>query len=276
MKRARTIIPTLIALTAACAAAPSLQAQTPTRQQFPWSSSRVAETVSRVKTAVAKQVPSSTKVAAPPFRQTIGNATSISNDVLSVGETIYLDESGNQITREQMQAKLSAGQNQIASIGESIRTNRTSFLQHTAPLQSANTSAWGKAKSVNSKATSFFKKPSLFKTPEGMTLPSMKTTWGKPKFDQPTKWFSKTSTDPITFAPLESLPRRGKIPTSIDGPLTAPPRRFARQVAAPAQFPSLPANNFASTGDAAGQSIFSAAEYEVAESVNSNSFDPRR
>jgi len=90
----------------------------------------------------------------------------------------------------------------------------------------------------------------------------MKTTWAKPKFQEPTTWFSRKAADPITFAPIDSLPRKGKIPTAIDGPLTSSPAQFASQSPAPVQYPSYQANNFQSSAEPTAQSIFSSADYE--------------
>ena len=281
MKHTNHFIPTLIALTAACAAAPPVQAQTPTRQAFPWSSASVAQTASPTVSAAPQhhRQPAAQTLRAP-VHQSIGKATSIASNVLPVGEVIYLDEQGNQITREQMQAKLSNGQNQVnsalGSASQAVQSFGQNVQQRVAPLQSVDKLIWSKAKSITSKATSFWKKPSLFKSPEGPNLPSLKTTWAKPEFSEPTAWFSKKTSDPITFAPFESLPRKGKTPTSTNGPLTLPPAQFARQNATPVRFSSNQATSFESTGETAAKSIFSVPDYEVAKSADDNSFDSRR
>ena len=297
MKRKNTLIPTLIALTAACTASQSLQAQTPARQTFPWSSSNASQTASRVSSSQGYLVEAPVKALNHSVSQsldslnnknegTINSATTVANEVLAVGETIYLDEQGNQITREEMQAKLTAGQNEMISTlpstnqgSQAIQSFERNFDQRITPQRPADNSMWGKTKSITSKMTAVWKKPSLFKTPEGMTLPSMKTTWAKPKFDEPTTWFSRKTTDPITFASIDSLPRKGQIPTSTSGPLSAQ-AQFANRSAAPIAQPSFASENFASqklenVDNAAAKSIFTAPEYEVAEKVD-NSFDPRR
>ncbi len=284
MKRTSTFIPTLIALTAACAAAPTAQAQAPARQAFPWSSARAAQTAS----PAVSQTQSRLSTSAQQFRGRIGesfsstveSATNIASNAQPVGDTIYLDEQGNQITRQQMQDKLSAGNAALESTSEAIQSYGQNlgqkFEQRVKPLRSVDTSAWGKAKSMTVKATSLLKKPSLLKAPEGITLPSMNTTWAKPKFAEPTTWFSRKTTSPITFAEMDVLPRKGKIPTSIDGPLTSPRAQFAGQSGTSSSFPSYQANSFENLGEAATKSILSAPDYEVAESIDDNSFDPRR
>ncbi len=274
MKRSNNFIPTLIAMTATCAAAQCVQAQAPARQAFPWSSAAVVESAKPAvaQTATALQnyggslAQTFDKSVTESFEGAVDSVTSIPSNTLSAGETVYLDENGNPITREQMQAKLTGVQN----LGQSLQNRVPS-------LQPVDKSVWAKAKNMTSKATSFWKKPSLFQTPEGITLPSVKTTWSKPKFAEPTTWFSKRTTDPITFAPQNSLPRQGAIPTSIDGPLTSPPAQFASQNSGAAQFPSYPSdlNSFGGSSEATAESILYTPDYEVAESVD-NSFDPRR
>lgn len=274
MKRKNNFIPTLIAILAAFATTQSAQAQVPARQAFPWSSATVAQSASPAVSQARSHITASTQQFAnstetfgnsvsQSLNNTIGNVTSVANRAVSVGETIYLDESGNQITREQMQANLSGVQN--------LRQN----FQNHIPSQSVDSSVWGKAKNITSKATSFWKRPSLLKTPEGLNLPSTKTTWGKPKFAEPTTWFSKSSASPITFAPIGSLPRKGEIPTSIDGPLTSPPAQLASRSSRPAEFSTHQSNSFDSTGEEAAESILSPLDYEVADKVD-NSFDPLR
>lgn len=291
MKRTNNFIPTLIALTVACIASQSLQAQAPARQAFPWSSSSVsgvAETVSRASSAVQTitQAPSPAS-SGSASRSIIGNTTSIANNVLSAGDPIYLDENGNQITREQMQAKLSSGQNEVSSalgsaseavqsFGQNLGQN---FQQHVTPLQSVDNSAWGKAKSVTSKATSFWKKPAWFGSTEGITLPSVKSTWAKPKFQQPTTWFSKKAQDPINFATIGSLPRQGQFPTSTDGPLHAPQQIASRVVESVTPNPSSKPASFspdASVATDALQSVFEAPKDRIASGFNSGGdFSPR-
>lgn len=290
MKRTNNLIPTLIALTAACTASQSAQAQSPARQAFPWSSTSAVKTASPAVSQTAARVSASAnhyiEANAPTFGKSVGqsidntieSATSIANSAPSAGYSIFLDERGNQITREQMQANLSAGQNDVSlglpSANQAVQSFEQNFGQRITPLRQVDNSMWGKTKSMTSKMKSVWKKPSLFKTPEGMTLPSMKTTWAKPKFDEPTTWFSRKTTDPITFAPIDSLPRKGQIPTSTDGPL-ASQARFASRSAAPVALPSFTPKKLENVRDAASQSIFARPELEVAESVD-NSFDPRR
>ena len=288
MKRTNNFIPTLIALTVACAASQSLQAQAPARQAFPWSSASatsVAETVSRASSTVQSiaQAPIE-KVsgsASQSFENTNGSATKVANDVLAKERTIYVDQQGNEISHEAFQAKLTGVPNQVTSAlpstGQAVQSFEQNFDQHVTPLRTVDNSAWGKAKSVTSKATSFWKKPSLFKTPEGLTLPSTKTTWGKPKFDQPTTWFSKKTTDPITFVPLGSLPRAGKTPTSIDSP-------NALALVADQAVDRQPKANFQKTNFQpqrefidSTNSIFEAASERVASEFSAgNDFEPRR
>jgi len=320
MKRTNNFIPTLIALTVACAASQSLQAQAPARQAFPWSSASatsVAETVSRAssitRTPLGKVSGSASRsfestkgvaetvsrasstvqsIAQAPiekvsgsasrsFENTNGSATKVANDVLAKERTIYVDQQGNEISHEAFQAKLTGVQNQVTSAlpstGQAVQSFEQNFDQHVTPLRTVDNSAWGKAKSVTSKATSFWKKPSLFKTPEGLTLPSTKTTWGKPKFDQPTTWFSKKTTDPITFVPLGSLPRAGKTPTSIDSP-------NALALVADQAVDRQPKANFQKTNFQpqrefidSTNSIFEAASERVASEFSAgNDFEPRR
>ena len=286
MKRTNNFIPTLIALTVACAASQSLQAQAPARQAFPWSSASatsVAETVSRASSTVQSiaQAPIE-KVsgsASQSFENTNGSATKVANDVLAKERTIYVDQQGNEISHEAFQAKLTGVPNQVTSAlpstGQAVQSFEQNFDQHVTPLRTVDNSAWGKAKSVTSKATSFWKKPSLFKTPEGLTLPSTKTTWGKPKFDQPTTWFSKKTTDPITFVPLGSLPRAGKTPTSIDSPnALVADQAVDRQPKANFQKTNFqPQREFIDSTN----SIFEAASERVASEFSAgNDFEPRR
>ena len=318
MKRTNNFIPTLIALTVACAASQSLQAQAPARQAFPWSSASatsVAETVSRAssitRTPLGKVSGSASRsfestkgvaetvshasstvqsIAQAPiekvsgsasrsFENTNGSATKVTNDVLAKERTIYVDQQGNEISHEAFQAKLTGVQNQVTSAlpstGQAVQSFEQNFDQHVTPLRTVENSAWGKAKSVTSKATSFWKKPSLFKTPEGLTLPSTKTTWGKPKFDQPTTWFSKKTTDPITFVPLGSLPRAGKTPTSIDSPnALVADQAVDRQPKANFQKTNFqPQREFIDSTN----SIFEAASERVASEFSAgNDFEPRR
>ena len=330
MKRTYNFIPTLIALTAACAASQSLQAQAPARQAFPWSSASatgVAETVSRASSTVqsiaraplgkvsgsASRSFESTKgvaetvsrasstaqsIAQAPiekvsgsasrsFESTNGSATKVANDVLAKERTIYVDQQGNEISREAFQAKITGVQNQVTSALPSTAQTIQSFdqnfnfeqnfNQHITPQRSVDNSAWAKAKSVTSKATSFWKKPSLFKTPEGLTLPSTKTTWGKPKFDEPTPWFSKKTTDPITFVPLGSLPRAGKTPTSIDSPDSL--ALVADQAVERLPKASFQKTNFQPQREFidSTNSIFEAASERVASEFSAGSdFEPRR
>ena len=321
MKRTNNFIPTLIALTVACAASQSLQAQAPARQAFPWSSASatsVAETVSRAssitRTPLGKVSGSASRsfestkgvaetvsrasstvqsIAQAPiekvsgsasrsFENTNGSATKVANDVLAKERTIYVDQQGNEISHEAFQAKLTGVQNQVTSAlpstGQAVQSFEQNFDQHVTPLRTVDNSAWGKAKSVTSKATSFWKKPSLFKTPEGLTLPSTKTTWGKPKFDQPTTWFSKKTTDPITFVPLGNLPRAGKTPTSIDSPDSL--SLVADQSVNRQPKTSFQKTNFQPEREFidSTNSIFEAASERVASefSAADNDFDPRR
>ena len=219
------------------------------------------------------------------FESTNGSATKTANDALAKERTIYVDQQGNEISREAFQAKITGVQNQVTSVlpstGQAVQSFEQNFgqnfNQHITPLQSVDNSAWGKAKSVTSKATSFWKKPSLFKTPEGLNLPSTKTKWAKAKFDQPTTWFSKKTTDPITFVPLGSLPRAGKTPTSIDSP-------NALALVADQAVERLPKANFQKTNLQPSRefidstnSIFEAASERVASEFSpGNDFDPRR
>lgn len=270
MKRSKNLVPTLIAITISCATAQNMQAQVPARQAFPWSSAAVAQTASPAVSKTLTRVATSAKEfdntierfgnsVSQPINNTIDNATGIADRAVPVGETIYLDESGNEITPEQMEAKISGVQN----IGQNF--------QNHIPSPTVNNSVWGKAKNVTSKATSFWKKPSLFKKPEGLTLPSTKKTWGKPKFAEPTTWFSKTTTNPITFAPIDNLPRKGEIPTSIDGPLEQP--LYADRSVDRVE-PSL---SPITTVNGSSHSVFEAAEKRVASEFNSGGdFSPRR
>jgi len=324
MKRTHTFIPTLIALTAACAASQPVQAQTPARQAFAWSSATansnasptVPSNVSHVSdptlsyheataetsnpvgqsvgtTILERSLPESTidNTIESTVESAFDSSTNIADNAVVVEAPIYLDENGNQITREQMQAKLSAGQNELTtslpsaneavqSFGQNLGQN---IQQRVTPLQSVDNSAWGKVKNVTSKATSFWKKPSLFKTPEGITLPSTKSTWAKPKFAEPTTWFSQKSVSPITFAPLGSLPRNGKTPTSIEGPvhqtqiasqapasITSPIQSVAK---ASQDFVAKPVREVVDTT----KSIFKSTGERVASEFSvGNDFDPRR
>ena len=305
MKRTNTIIPTLIALLAATTASQSLQAQAPARQAFPWSSSSVtgaAKTVSRASSAVQSVAQSSVQKVSGSASRTIestnGSATKIANDVVAQGKRIYLDQQGNEISREAFEAKLGvqehltkvlpATQQSVQSFDHNIQNN---VQQHVASLPSVDNSAWGKTKNVASKAISFWKKPTLFKTPEG--LPSNKKAWGKPKFAEPSTWFSDKAESDITFAPLGSLPRKGQFPTSIDGPLHQPqiasrvienvPRAVEAVASVPqaietvASVPKTLISKPTSEVVGAAQSVFESAKEHVASTFNSGGdFEPRR
>ena len=81
MKRTNNFIPTLIALTVACAASQSLQAQAPARQAFPWSSASatsVAETVSRASSITRTPLGKVSGSASRSFESTKGVAETVS------------------------------------------------------------------------------------------------------------------------------------------------------------------------------------------------------
>lgn len=286
MKRTNNLVPTLIALTAACTASQSVLAQSPARQAFPWSSASAVETASPTVSQTAARVSSSADHYSDANALTFGNSVSQSaNNMIGSAAstadsaaTIYLDVSGNEITREQMQANLSAGSNEVSlglpSADQAVQSFEQNFEHNITQRRPVDNSIWDKSKTMTSKMTSKWKKPSLFKTPEGINLRSTKTTWAKPKFDEPTTWFSRRTTDPITFASIDSLPRKGKTPTSTDGPL-ASQAQLASRSAAPIAVPSLKPEKLENVRDAVSQSIFTGPEHEVAESVD-NSFDPRR
>jgi len=289
----KLIIPTLIALMASGAVSQSLQAQAPARQAFSWSSASVTPAASvapRASSPVATPIIGMTvELPANSGIRSLDNAPSIAESTTSfgdnalaaaktkIGETIYLDEKGNEITREQMQAKLTNVENQVGSALPSVSHANQSFRsleQRVAHSASVDNSIWDNTKNVTSKATSFWKKPSLFKTPEGITLPSMKTTWTKPKFDQPTTWFSRKTTSPITFPSIDSLPRKGKSPTSIDRPLISP-----TQVASQAAAVERLAESFDSVDEinSVGQSVFNSTTERVASQFDSGGdFNPQR
>ncbi len=306
MKRKRTFIPTSLALLTVCAvgqiaAATALQAQTPARQAFPWSSARATQAAPASSFSGRQLTRSHSQPQAVPSGAWRGNArttgqsfssgSAVTENVVVEGETIYLDEQGNEITRAQLQAKLTSLQSLPNEVGASIPTVERmaeSFGQDVQQAASAprpvDKTIWGKAKDLATGVTSVLKTPAVpglpslksgfFKTPEGLHLPTRITRWGAPKIDQPTTWFSRELENPITFAPAGGLPRAGQVPTSIAADISgsqyvarATPANLMRGASVKMQ---------QQAGDVVGQSIFQEAQYEVAESVGDNSFMPRR
>ena len=258
-----------IALLTVCAVAQQVDAQsTAKRQVFPWSSSSSVETTPS-RRAVSNSHPTPAVNHGSSTRNGLANAVSDYERQITVdgqtltaqvidGEVVYMDA-----------ATSSSWTN--SSPHQSVQAT----VQH---QQAAATSAWGKAKNVTSNATSIFKKPltlklpsmNPFKKPAGLTLPSTSTAWGKPKFSQPTSWFSHSVESDITFAPLNSLPNTGQLPTSIDATRSS----IAAGVRQHVDIASEYAQEIGSH-----HSVWEAASERTASNTSApgdNTFDPRR
>ena len=265
-----------IALLTVCAVAQQVDAQSAAKRQvFPWSSSSSVETTPSHR-AVSNSHPTPAVNYSSSTRNGLANAVSDFERQITVdgqtltaqvidGEVVYMDA-----------ATVSSWTN--SSPHQPVQATQ-STVQH---QQAAATSAWGKAKNVTSnvtsKATSIFKKPltlklpslNPFKKPEGLTLPSASTAWGKPKFSQPTSWFSHSVESDITFAPLNSLPNTGQLPTSIDATRSS----IAAGVRQHVDIASEYAQEIGSH-----HSVWEAASERTASNTSApgdNTFDPRR
>ena len=252
-----------VALLAVCAIAAQANAQ-----EFPWSSSMAKATtpnhravVNNRPTPAVNHGSSSRNVQAPTVsnfeREITVDGQTLVGQVIE-GEVVYMD---------------------AATSSSWANTSPTQAVQSAARYQrEAASSTWGKAKNVASSATSVFKNPlelklpsmNLFKRPEGLTLPSASTTWSKPKFSQPTNWFSRTAESDITFAPLGGLPNRGQYPTSIDSTRSS--------IAAGAVQHVDRASEYVQEIRSQGNSVFEAASERTASSTAAvgEFFDPRR
>ena len=259
-----------VALLAVCAVAAQAEAQSSSNgQAFPWSSSTSKVTTPN-RHAVVNNRPTPAINHGSSFNS--GQAPTVTNFERQItvdgqtlvgqvidGEVVYMD---------------------AATSSSWANTSPTQAVQSAAKYQrDAASSTWGKAKDVASSATSVFKKPlelklpsmNLFKRPEGLTLPSASMSWSKPKFSQPTNWFSRTAESDITFAPLGGLPNSGQYPTSIDA------TRSSIAAAPVEQFynPSAYVQEIRSQGDSVWEAATERTASSTAAAVD-NSFAPLR
>ena len=216
------------------------QQNVPQRQTFPWSSSvrtgrsiagqsaqptarpsaaqpihNAARTVTQSASRVAERLASQIQHA----RHKVVDRVSEVKNPISTNEVVYLDRHGNEISYEKFQAQLTNVEHTVSNSQPSHNhpvPNHRGYptVDTNAFHGTANETVWRKTQNAVLNVTSLFKKPSLFK-PAGFTLPSQKTVWGKPRFNAPSTWFSRTAADPITFAQVGTLPRHGQVPSSI-------------------------------------------------------------